>query len=207
MTREQFIGLVEEVQGPLRRFLCVLCGGDASRADDLAQEALLKAYLSFEGFEGRARFSTWLFRIAYNCFYDWRKAESRNPAVLSGDGLCCRSGSAAGPVVADISCSRSVRGSAVADVSRSGSAGGFGDGAGTEICSAEEADARFMYQQLYMAIDRLPVKEKAVVLLFYMEEKSIKEIVDITGMTSVTVRSHLFRARAHLRSFLDNLDK
>ena len=76
MTREQFIGLVEEVQGPLRRFLCVLCGGDASRADDLAQEALLKAYLSFEGFEGRARFSTWLFRIAYNCFYDWRKAES-----------------------------------------------------------------------------------------------------------------------------------
>lgn len=207
MTREQFIGLVEEVQGPLRRFLCVLCGGDASRADDLAQEALLKAYLSFEGFEGRARFSTWLFRIAYNCFYDWRKAESRNPAVLSGDGLCCRSGSAAGPVVADISCSRSVRGSAVADVSRFGSAGGFGDGAGTEICSAEEADARFKYQQLYMAIDRLPVKEKAVVLLFYMEEKSIKEIVDITGMTSVTVRSHLFRARAHLRSFLDNLDK
>ena len=207
MTREQFIGLVEEVQWPLRRFLCVLCGGDASRADDLAQEALLKAYLSFEGFEGRARFSTWLFRIAYNCFYDWRKAESRNPAVLSGDGLCCRSGSAAGPVVADISCSRSVRGSAVADVSRFGSAGGFGDGAGTEICSAEEADARFMYQQLYMAIDRLPVKEKAVVLLFYMEEKSIKEIVDITGMTSVTVRSHLFRARAHLRSFLDNLDK
>lgn len=207
MTREQFIGLVEEVQGPLRRFLCVLCGGDASRADDLAQEALLKAYLSFEGFEGRARFSTWLFRIAYNCFYDWRKAESRNPAVLSGDGLCCRSGSAAGPVVVDISCSRSVRGSAVADVSRFGSAGGLGDGAGTEICSDEEADARFMYQQLYMAIDRLPVKEKAVVLLFYMEEKSIKEIVDITGMTSVTVRSHLFRARAHLRSFLDNLDK
>lgn len=114
---------------------------------------------------------------------------------------------AAGPVVADISCSRSVRGSAVADVSRFGSAGGFGDGAGTEICSDEEADARFMYQQLYMAIDRLSVKEKAVVLLFYMEEKSIKEIVDITGMTSVTVRSHLFRARAHLRSFLDNLDK
>lgn len=179
MTREQFIGLVEEVQGPLRRFLCVLCGGDASRADDLAQEALLKAYLSFEGFEGRARFSTWLFRIAYNCFYDWRKAESRNPAVLSGDGLCCRSGAAGGCV----------------------------DGAGTEIRSDEEADTRFMYQQLYMAIDRLSVKEKAVVLLFYMEEKSIKEIVDITGMTSVTVRSHLFRARAHLRSFLDNLDK
>ncbi len=207
MTREQFIELVEEVQGPLRRFLCVLCGGDAFRADDLAQEALLKAYLSFEGFEGRARFSTWLFRIAYNCFYDWRKAESRNPAVLPGGGSGCRSGAAGDPAIADIGSSGSVDGSAVAGVRRSGSAGGYGDGAGIEICSDEEADARFMYQQLYMAIDRLPVKEKAVVLLFYMEEKSVKEIVEITGMTSVTVRSHLFRARAHLRSFLHNLDK
>ena len=179
MTREQFIGLVEEVQGPLRRFLCVLCGGDSSRADDLAQEALLKAYLSFERFEGRARFSTWLFRIAYNCFYDWKKTVTRSDASLPEDGAGSRSGPDEVSVVAPVA----------------------------GICSDEEADAGFRHQQLYMAIDRLPVKEKAVVLLFYMEEKSIKEIVDITGMTSVTVRSHLFRARTHLRSFLHNMDK
>ena len=47
MTKEKFIGLVIEEQEPLRRFLLALCKGDAFTADDLAQEALLKAYISF----------------------------------------------------------------------------------------------------------------------------------------------------------------
>ena len=37
-------------------------------ADDLAQEAFLKAYKNIRNFRGEARFSTWLYRIAYNCF-------------------------------------------------------------------------------------------------------------------------------------------
>ena len=70
MTRKQFIELIAAEQESLRRFLRGLCGGDGFRADDIAQEALLKAYLSYERFEGRSRFSTWLFRIAYNCWHD-----------------------------------------------------------------------------------------------------------------------------------------
>lgn len=77
MDRNQFIRQLGYEQESLRRFLCVLCGGDSFRADDLAQEAMLKAYMSFEKFEGRARFSTWLFRIAYNCFYDYKARVSR----------------------------------------------------------------------------------------------------------------------------------
>ena len=46
-------------------------------ADDLAQDALLKAYMSYTRFEGRSKFSTWLFRIAYNCFYDWKKGAGK----------------------------------------------------------------------------------------------------------------------------------
>lgn len=57
MTREQFIRQIEREQGPLRRFLCVLCGGDAQRADDIAQEALLKAYLHYQDFSGRSHLS------------------------------------------------------------------------------------------------------------------------------------------------------
>ena len=77
MNKAQFIELVSENQESLRRFLTVLCGGDSFRADDIAQEALLRAYMSFEKFEGKSRFSTWLFRIAYNCFYDNRLKSSR----------------------------------------------------------------------------------------------------------------------------------
>lgn len=68
MTRETFISEVRACQGSLRRFLASLCAGDASRADDIAQEALVKAYVNSEGFAGN--FKAWLFRIAYNCFID-----------------------------------------------------------------------------------------------------------------------------------------
>jgi len=67
------------------------------------------------------------------------------------------------------------------------------------------ADRRFEHQQLYIAIGSLKPQERAVILLFYMEEKSLKDIEAVTGLPSGTVRSHLFRARKHLKKFLSNL--
>lgn len=160
MTKEQFIELVEQEQGPLRRFLRALCGGDGFRADDLAQEALLKAYLSYTKFEGRAQFSTWLFRIAYNCFYDsiHRRQRTQTEPLES-----------APPLPAEPETSRTIEN-----------------------------------EQLYRAIGELTETERAVTLLFYMEEKTLKEIAAITGIKSATVRSHLFRARHRLRKILKN---
>lgn len=40
-------------------------------SDDLAQETFIKAYNSLATFKNRANFQTWLFRIAYNIFYDY----------------------------------------------------------------------------------------------------------------------------------------
>ena len=63
-------------QEPLRRFLLALCGGDAALADDIAQDALVRAYVASGSFLGLSKFSTWLFRIAYNCYIDHsRKAK------------------------------------------------------------------------------------------------------------------------------------
>ena len=67
MTRERFISEVRACQGRLRRFLTSLCG-DPALADDLAQEALVRAYVNSGRFVGN--FKAWLFRIAYNCFID-----------------------------------------------------------------------------------------------------------------------------------------
>ena len=76
MTRERFISLVRTEQEPLRRFLLALCGGDAALADDIAQDALVRAYVASGSFLGLSKFSTWLFRIAYNCYIDQcRKAK------------------------------------------------------------------------------------------------------------------------------------
>ena len=68
MTREVFIAQVEREQEALRGFLLALCCGNKSDADDLAQDALVKAYLSFSGYQDMGRFRSWLFKIAYNNF-------------------------------------------------------------------------------------------------------------------------------------------
>ena len=82
MNRERFINLVRAEQEPLRRFLLTLCDGDAALADDIAQDALVRAYVASGSFLGLSKFSTWLFRIAYNCYIDQsRKARPERTSV------------------------------------------------------------------------------------------------------------------------------
>ena len=63
-----FAELVKRHQSQLRYSLRQLTGWDAALADDLAQETFIKAYKSLSQFRGDAKFFTWLYRIAYNCF-------------------------------------------------------------------------------------------------------------------------------------------
>lgn len=48
--------------------MLALCCGKKSDADDLTQDALVKAYLSSAGYQDRGKFRSWLFKIAYNTF-------------------------------------------------------------------------------------------------------------------------------------------
>ena len=68
MTREVFIAHVEREQEALRGFLLALCCGNKDDADDLAQDALVKAYLSLTGYRDEGKFRSWLFKIAHNTF-------------------------------------------------------------------------------------------------------------------------------------------
>ena len=60
--------LVRRHQSSVRGLLRQLTRTDVALADDLAQQAFLRAYKNIRSFRGEARFSTWLYRIAYNCF-------------------------------------------------------------------------------------------------------------------------------------------
>jgi len=51
--------------------------GNESDAEDVVQEAFLKAYRQLRSFDGRASFSTWLYRIAANCALDLVRARQR----------------------------------------------------------------------------------------------------------------------------------
>ena len=70
MSREEFIAWVNGEQKQLRRFLLALCCGDRDEADDIAQEALIKAYLSSSAYRDEGKFASWLYKIAHNTFLD-----------------------------------------------------------------------------------------------------------------------------------------
>jgi RNA polymerase sigma factor (sigma-70 family) len=61
-----FSQLVLRYQSQLRTWARRLCDGDAHLADDLAQETFIKAYAALSAFRAESKFSTWLYRIAFN---------------------------------------------------------------------------------------------------------------------------------------------
>ena len=73
-NRRAFGRLVEKYQSPIRRFFLNQTGGDEPLSDDLAQDTFVKAWLNISTFRGAANFSTWLYRIAYNVFYDYMRS-------------------------------------------------------------------------------------------------------------------------------------
>ena len=160
MNRATFEKEVINNQEPLRRFLMNLCGGDTALSDDIAQEAFIKAYLNLSSFSGLSKFSTWLFRIAYNCYCDNKRASQKYSTVEINERI---------------------------------------------QMSDEGSDSKYKNQELYMALAQLGEKERSAILLFYMEDKSIKEISIITRTPENTIKSHLSRARLNLSNHLKTI--
>ena len=70
-NKRAFDTLVKKYQSPVRRFFLHQTLGDEELSDDLAQDTFIKAYTHLASFKNLSSFSTWLFRIAYNVFYDY----------------------------------------------------------------------------------------------------------------------------------------
>lgn len=69
-----FSQLVRKHQSQVRTWARRLCNGDHHLADDLSQEAFIKAYMALPAYRGEAKFTVWLYRIAFNIAASkWRK--------------------------------------------------------------------------------------------------------------------------------------
>ncbi len=60
-----------------------------------------------------------------------------------------------------------------------------------------------LQQQLQQAIQQLRPEDAALITLYYLNEKSVKEIADITGLTETNIKTKLYRIRELLREYLD----
>lgn len=67
---QAFAELVMRHQLLVRSMLARCCRRDSHGIDDLVQETFLRAYLSLASFRCEAKFSTWLYRIAFNLVAD-----------------------------------------------------------------------------------------------------------------------------------------
>ena len=158
MNRELFTHLVRKELPQLRRFLLAACRGNSQEADDIAQEALLKAYEASGTFVDDAGFSKWLYRIACNTLIDHQRKNVSHAAL-------------------DID-------------------------AAYNVVSSSQTDGAFAYQELYKAIEGLTLSERTAVLLFYMEDRPVREIAIIMNVAEGTVKASLSRGREHLKKRL-----
>ena len=86
--------LIRRHQSQVRNFLRKLAG-DASVADDLAQDCFLHAWNKLSSFSGRGSFIGWLMKVAYTTFLQSKRKSKRYGEILEEAGHTADAGSAA----------------------------------------------------------------------------------------------------------------
>lgn len=68
--------LLQQQYLPVKKYLVTITF-DRNLAEDLTQETMIRAIERIGQFQGRARFSTWLFSIATRQYLDWLRRQKR----------------------------------------------------------------------------------------------------------------------------------
>jgi len=139
-------------------------------AEEIAQDAFVKAYKSLPGFKGNAKFTTWLFRIVYNTAVSKvRKSKNHNIYLdeMNEQNIAIESG--------------------------------------PDILSQMTRDEA--NDVLHGLLDRLNLDERTIITLYYLNEKSVEEISEVTGLSKSNVKVKLFRSRTKLRTLVQKINK
>jgi len=162
---------------------CYRMLGSAFEADDAVQETLVRAWRSFDQFEGRAAVRSWLYRIASNVCFDMLKGRRRR--ALPMDLMAV--GRADGPV--DPPTAESMWVGPVPDHRVTPAA-----------CDpAEEAEVRESVRLAFVAaLQHLPARQRAVLILREVLKWKATEVAELLDTTVVSVNSALQRARTTL---------
>lgn len=142
-------------------------------AEDVAQEAFVKAFTRLDTFDPAYKFSNWLFKIAHNTALDALRKRKSNPAAVETateeeeEALWSRAAEPLAPAPDDAAATAEFRG----DVER--------------------------------ALERLRPEYRAVVVLRHVEGRAYEDIAEILGLPLGTVKTFLFRARRELAGLLE----
>jgi RNA polymerase sigma-70 factor (ECF subfamily) len=146
---------------------------DPEEAADVVAESFIRMYKALENFKGDSAFTTWMYRIATNCFLDIRKKKRSKPAI----SLEATVQTSDGEVTYQ-----------------------FED---TSATPHEEAERNETMTAVQHAIKQLPEYQRAIITMYHADMQSYEEIAESLNLPIGTVKSRLNRARLSLRNLLE----
>jgi RNA polymerase sigma-70 factor (ECF subfamily) len=154
-----------------------MCMGDTEEAQDLTQEAFLRAFKNIKNFRGDSSFYTWFFRIVVNTCLDGRRKRLKWENLFS------------------------FRRQKSHDDDETDELEVQPDTAPGRDPMAVLSEKR-LTRDIKRALKELPPRQRMALQLKVIEGMSLKEIAEIMGAAEGTVKSHLFRATHKLQEVL-----
>jgi len=176
-SRAAFDALVRQYEHQVLRLALHLTGSEHD-AEDIYQDAFLKAYRYIGNFRFECSFYTWIYRIVTNLCLDQlrrRKTRREEHAVVvdrAGDEI---------DVLASVSDNRS-----------------FSN-------PARELDRKFLGERIQCALEKLTPRERMVFELKHYQGLRLRTIGEMLNTTEETAKNTLFRATKKLRAQLAEL--
>jgi RNA polymerase sigma-70 factor (ECF subfamily) len=167
--------LLEKYRTPVVKFIQRMVQNSAA-AEELAQDVFLRVYRARAGYEPSARFTTWLFRIATHIALNALRDGRKERGVQSLD----------------------------AGYTGSGASNGIQDDAPIEVGDHRATIEEYLVEssevrEIRGAVQALPGKQRAAVLMHKYHELDYKQIAAALGCSESAVKSLLFRAYETLR--------
>lgn len=166
--------LVERFQRPVFSLVYRMVR-DRELAEDLSQEVFVRTFHNLERYDRSYRFSSWLFKIAYNLTVDHLRRKNLPTISMHGspDAVTAERQEATSLTIAS-----------------------------SEELPDDLLEAKELADHLEEAIDVLRPEYRTAILLRHVEGRAYEEIAEIMEIPLGTVKTYIFRARRELRDAL-----
>ncbi len=148
--------------------------GNYDDAMDVVQECFLRAFRALSSWKMKAKFATWLHRIAINTAIDYIRREAKHQAKrLTSPGI--------------------------EDMDEEIERLSQGVDTRTPLTELKQKELR---RRILQAVNQLGGRQRRCFILRYFADLDIREIALVVGCGEGTVKRHLFRARKRLQLWL-----
>ena len=139
-------------------------------AEEIAQDVFLKAFQSLQKFKREAKFSTWLYRIAYNTAISKTRKKRIEVSAIEDS------------VIENYTFDEIIE----------------------ELDEFSLDDKRKYFEN---ALKKIPEEDALLLTMFYLEENSIEEISEISGLSVSNIKVKLHRIRKKLYQIIEDMMK